>query len=215
MREKQRGFFLPIIDLFPLQVCFSLLKCLHWEKHCNYLMTTTQGDRFASCENIVSRSQNSSSPPPPPRDGWWNTSINYVGWYVVAQILPVFLLFYFVSNQLTYRRQTKTKLNWFEQLKRNLNHHPRVIKRLNYPVSPLFGHKTARRLKVNYKVTLFLTSSVGSLSFNCLKTSPCFFISCWISVLENEVSLDAILHCWSAACKTAQNPEDSEVYLFG
>ena len=109
--QTKRGFFFPIIDLFPLRVRFSLLKCLLWEKHCNYLMTTTQGDRFASCENIVSRSKNSSSPPPPHREGWWNTSINYVGWYVVAQILPVSVLFYFVSNQLTYRRQTKTKLN--------------------------------------------------------------------------------------------------------
>ena len=29
----------------------------------NYPLTTTQGDRFASCENIVSRSQTSSLPP--------------------------------------------------------------------------------------------------------------------------------------------------------
>ena len=117
------------------------------------------------------------------------------------------------SANIPTTNENKIKLVW--TTKEKFEHHPRVIKRLNYPVSPLFGHKTARRLKVNYKVTLFLTSSVGSLSFNCLKTSPCFFISCWISVLENEVSLDAILHCWSAACKTAQNPEDSEVYLFG
>ena len=61
-RKAKRFFFFPIIDLFPLRVRFSLLKCLLWEKHCNYLMTTTQGDRFASSENIVSRSQNSSSP---------------------------------------------------------------------------------------------------------------------------------------------------------
>ena len=32
-------------------------------KYCNYPLATTQGDRFANCENIVSRSQISSSPP--------------------------------------------------------------------------------------------------------------------------------------------------------
>ena len=62
-KKSKEVFFFAVIDLFPLRVRFSLLKCLLWEKHCNYLMTTTQGDRFASCENIVSRSQNSSSPP--------------------------------------------------------------------------------------------------------------------------------------------------------
>lgn len=65
-KKSKEVFFFAVIDLFPLRVRFSLLKCLLWEKHCNYLMTTTQGDRFGSCENIVSRSQNSSSPPPPP-----------------------------------------------------------------------------------------------------------------------------------------------------
>ena len=41
-------------------------------KYCNYPLTTTQCDRFASCENIVSRSQTSSSPPPP----WlWHTKV--------------------------------------------------------------------------------------------------------------------------------------------
>ena len=34
-------------------------------KSCNYPLAITQGDRFASCENIVSRSQTSSFPPPP------------------------------------------------------------------------------------------------------------------------------------------------------
>ena len=33
-------------------------------KYCNYPLTTTLRDRFASCENIVSRSQISSLPPP-------------------------------------------------------------------------------------------------------------------------------------------------------
>ena len=37
---------------------------LLWEKYCNYPLTTTLGDRFASCENIDSRSQTSSLPPP-------------------------------------------------------------------------------------------------------------------------------------------------------
>ena len=34
-------------------------------KYWNYPLTTTLGDRFASCENIVSWSQTSSLPPPP------------------------------------------------------------------------------------------------------------------------------------------------------
>ena len=34
-------------------------------KNTNYPLTTKRGDRFASCENIVSRSQTSSPPPPP------------------------------------------------------------------------------------------------------------------------------------------------------
>ena len=39
------------------------LNHLLWEKYYNYLLTITRGDRFASCENIVSRSQTSSLPP--------------------------------------------------------------------------------------------------------------------------------------------------------
>ena len=41
-------------------------------KNTNYPLTTKQGDRFASCENIVSRSQTSSPPshPPPPPHPW-------------------------------------------------------------------------------------------------------------------------------------------------
>ena len=35
-------------------------------KNTYYPLTTTKGDRFASCENIVSRSQTSSLPPPRP-----------------------------------------------------------------------------------------------------------------------------------------------------
>ena len=37
-------------------------------KYCNYLLTTTQSDRFASCEHFVSLSQTSSIPP-------WNKPI--------------------------------------------------------------------------------------------------------------------------------------------
>ena len=37
------------------------LKYLLCEKYCNYLLTTTQSDRFASCENFVSLSQTSST----------------------------------------------------------------------------------------------------------------------------------------------------------
>ena len=62
MREKRTGItlFFSIIELFPLQVRFL------FRKYCNYLLTTTQGDCFASCENIFSWSQTSSLPYPPP-----------------------------------------------------------------------------------------------------------------------------------------------------
>ena len=36
---------------------------LLWGKYCNYPLTITLGDRFVSCENIVSRSQTLSLPP--------------------------------------------------------------------------------------------------------------------------------------------------------
>ena len=39
----------------------SFFKYLVWEKYCNYPLTTTQDDRFASCENIVSRSHRPQS----------------------------------------------------------------------------------------------------------------------------------------------------------
>ena len=46
------------------QVHHPAWSYLLWEKYCNFPLTTTRGDRFASCENIVSRSQTSSLPPP-------------------------------------------------------------------------------------------------------------------------------------------------------
>ena len=46
-----------IFEPFPLPVRFSLLsKYLLWEKYFHYPLITTQGDRFTSRENIVSRS---------------------------------------------------------------------------------------------------------------------------------------------------------------
>ena len=38
-------------------------KNIYVEKYCNFPLTTTQGDRFASCENVVPRSQTSPLPP--------------------------------------------------------------------------------------------------------------------------------------------------------
>ena len=51
-------------------------------KNTNYPLTTKQNDRFASCANIVSRSQTSSllSPPPPPHpweDQYYRITCNY------------------------------------------------------------------------------------------------------------------------------------------
>ena len=45
-----------------IKVGNGLLKSL-CEKYCNYLLTTTQSDRFASCEHFVSLSQTWSIPP--------------------------------------------------------------------------------------------------------------------------------------------------------
>ena len=63
MQEKQRCMilFFSNFQSFLLWVRFSLLlKYLLWEKYYNYPLTITQGDHFASCANIVSRSQTSS-----------------------------------------------------------------------------------------------------------------------------------------------------------
>ena len=54
-----------IFKVFGHFLCRVISSALLWKKYSNYPLTTTQGDRFASCENIVSRSQNSSLPPPP------------------------------------------------------------------------------------------------------------------------------------------------------
>ena len=70
MQEKQRCMilFFPIFKAFLISSAGSLLasikslKNIYCGKKCNYPQTTTQGDRFASCENIVSRSQTSSLP---------------------------------------------------------------------------------------------------------------------------------------------------------
>ena len=64
--------YLSIFYAFLISSAGSLLaskksKNIYCGKKCNYPLTTTQGDRFASCENIVSRSQTSSPPPPPLR----------------------------------------------------------------------------------------------------------------------------------------------------
>ena len=38
-----------------LSISDFLCRFPSWEKYCNYPLTTTQGDRFASCDNIVSK----------------------------------------------------------------------------------------------------------------------------------------------------------------
>ena len=49
--------------IIPLLIRFSPLKYFTlWKIQCNYPLNTTQCDRFASCENIVSRSQTSLFP---------------------------------------------------------------------------------------------------------------------------------------------------------
>ena len=63
MREKQIRHYIifSIIELFPLLIFFLaseiFRRYLLWEKYRNYPLTNTQGDRLASCENIVSRTQ--------------------------------------------------------------------------------------------------------------------------------------------------------------
>ena len=69
MREKQIRHYtiFSIIELFPLLIFFIASEIfrrnLLWEKYRNYPLTTTQGDRLVSCENVVSRTQTSSLPP--------------------------------------------------------------------------------------------------------------------------------------------------------
>ena len=67
MQEKQScmiSFFLSIFDFFCRFASILDSKIFTVGKYCNYPLTTTLGDRFESCENIVSRSQTSSLPPP-------------------------------------------------------------------------------------------------------------------------------------------------------
>lgn len=46
-----------------ISVGLSLLNIFTVETCCDHSLTTTHGDRFASCEDIISRSQTSSLPP--------------------------------------------------------------------------------------------------------------------------------------------------------
>ena len=70
MQEKQRCMilFFSIFQAFLISSAGSLLaskksKNIYCGEKCNYPLTLTQGDRFASCENIVCQSQTSSLPP--------------------------------------------------------------------------------------------------------------------------------------------------------
>ena len=67
MRENQRCMisFFQFCNHFLFWVASWSIKILIalWEKYCHYLLITMQGDRFASCENIVSWSQTSSLHP--------------------------------------------------------------------------------------------------------------------------------------------------------
>ena len=49
-----------------LDSLLASIKIFTVGKNCHYPLTTTQGDRFTSCENIVSCSQISSLPHYPP-----------------------------------------------------------------------------------------------------------------------------------------------------
>ena len=51
--------FLSISDFLWRFASSKKSKNLLWERLFNYPLTTTQGDRFASCENIVSPCQHS------------------------------------------------------------------------------------------------------------------------------------------------------------
>ena len=54
--------FFQLLNYFFFWFSFSPLRYLLWEKYRNYPLTTTQGDRLASCENIVSRTRSRLSP---------------------------------------------------------------------------------------------------------------------------------------------------------
>ena len=56
-KTKRHDIIFLTIDLFPPLVRFSPLKYLLCEKiHCNYPLTTTQGDLFTSCESVFKAS---------------------------------------------------------------------------------------------------------------------------------------------------------------
>ena len=73
---------------FPLPVCFLLLKSLKIFTVRKILQLSAdhhaRGDRFASCENIVSRSQTSSLPPSP---RVFDNSAKYLGTSLNDQLL--------------------------------------------------------------------------------------------------------------------------------
>ena len=75
-KTKRNGIISSIFELFPLLVRFSPLIYLLCEIHCNYPLTTTQGDRFASCDKDVSRSHPRLFLRLPPKNLWnliWST----------------------------------------------------------------------------------------------------------------------------------------------
>ena len=64
-QKKNNIFFFAIVDLVILSVCLASTIFTPANTYCNYPLTTTQDDRFISCENIVSRSQTSCPLPHP------------------------------------------------------------------------------------------------------------------------------------------------------
>jgi len=59
MRGKQKAMIYFFFNYCLISSAGSLLafKIFTLGKYCHYPLTTKQGDRFASCENIVSRSK--------------------------------------------------------------------------------------------------------------------------------------------------------------
>ena len=55
--------FFTFFNHFLCRFASSFYQNIYCGKNTNYQLTTKQGDRFASCENVVSRSQTSSLPP--------------------------------------------------------------------------------------------------------------------------------------------------------
>ena len=69
IREKNKEswyYFFKYWIIFSTGSLFASEMFTLWKIHCSYALTTSEGERFPCCENIVSRSPRPRLQPPPP-----------------------------------------------------------------------------------------------------------------------------------------------------